>query len=316
MTVDDFLSLHWTDENRPLIKPLGLSPLVADPTFLFPEETPDHAWRLFAHTAFGIHAFVSPDGVEWTDLGLVVRNAMRAFVRRFPDGYRLYYEKYRPFALPMQLLPRRPKWRSRIEMRFSPDLRTWGTPRTIVEPTLSWHRDEKLGASVGNPCLVRNGQRWGLFFSASLSFIPDCGFDEPRYVGMATADSPEGPFTVTPDPIINPAKDPLPGVLGAGSVKVVKLDDGFVGLQNKIYRDPTGKSRSALFLIRSKDGTRWESARSAPLLAPDAGWRQSHVYACDVRFRGSDSRWYLYYNARDGWYKAQGTERIGRLYAG
>jgi len=50
---------------------------------------------------------------------------MRPFVRRFADGYRLYYEKYRPLALPLQLLPRRPKWHSRIEVRFSRDLASW-----------------------------------------------------------------------------------------------------------------------------------------------------------------------------------------------
>lgn len=99
-------------------------------------------------------------------------------------------------------------------------------------------------------------------------------------------------------------------------MKVLRVDDGFVALQNKITRDPTGTSRSALFLLRSKDGAKWESARSAPFLEPDSGWRKSHVYACDARFREADSRWYLYYNARDGGYKAQGRERIGRLVAG
>jgi hypothetical protein len=316
MTVDGFASLEWIDDNRALINPSGLSILVADPGFLFPEKTPDHTLRLYAHTAFGIRAFVSRDGLAWRDLGLTEWNAMRPFIRRFPDGYRLYYEKYRPFALPMVLLPRKPKWDSRIAMRFSRDLVTWGPPRTLVEPALPWQQDARLGRSVGNPCLVNDGHRWLLNFSASLSFIPDCGFDEPRYIGIATAHSPDGPFTIAPYPIIDPGKDQLAGGLGAGSVKVLRVKDGFVALQNKIYRDPAGTSRSALFLLRSKDGTRWESARPAPLLAPDTGWRQSHVYACDVRFRDTESRWYLYYNARDGWYKARGRERIGRLYAG
>jgi hypothetical protein len=316
MTIKEFTALEWVDDRRPLIDPRGLSPLVADPSFLFPEETPDRTWRLFAHTAFGVHAFSSPDGLAWRNLGLVVWNAMRPFIRKFTDGYRLYCEKYRPLAIPLQLLPRRPKWDSRIEVRFSRDLAAWSPPRTLIEPTLPWQEDGTLGRSVGNPCVVRDGHRWLLYFSASLSFIPDCGFDEPRYIGVAEAASPDGPFEVVPSPVVDPADDPLPGVLGAGSMKVLRADDGFVALQNKIYRDATGTSRSALFLLRSKDGMRWESARSAPLLAPDAGWRKSHVYSCDARFRETDSRWYLYYNARDGWYKAQGRERIGRLVAG
>jgi predicted GH43/DUF377 family glycosyl hydrolase len=98
-------------------------------------------------------------------------------------------------------------------------------------------------------------------------------------------------------------------------MKVLRADDGFLALQNKIFRDRTGTSRSALFLLRSADGTRWESAMPAPLLAPDERWRRSHVDACDARFRETESRWYLYYNARDGWHKARGRERIGRLHA-
>jgi hypothetical protein len=200
---------------------------VADPTFLFPEETPEGTWRLYAHTAFGIHAFSSDDGRSWRDRGIVVWNAMRPFIRRFPDGFRLYYEKHRPLALPLQLLPRIPKWNSRIEMRFSHDLLDWGSPCTLVEPTLPWQHDQRLGRSVGNPCLVRDGGRWLLYFSASLAFVPDCGFDEPRFIGLATSGSPDGPFTVAPSPVIDPADDPLPGVLGAGSVKVLRADDGW-----------------------------------------------------------------------------------------
>jgi hypothetical protein len=315
MTVSGFSALKWNDDRRPLISPSGLSPLVADPSFLFPEETPDGTWRLFAHTAFGIHCFSSADGTEWKNLGLIVWNAMRAFIRRFPDGYRLYYEKYRPLAMPMVLLPKRPKWKSRIQVRFSKDLVSWGPPRTLVEPVLPWQRDPVLGRSVGNPCVIHDGRQWRLYFSASLSFVPDCGFDEPRYIGMAVSDSPDGPFTVHPEPVIDPADDPLPGVLGAGSMKALKTEDGFIALQNKIYRDADGTSHSALFLLASKDGIRWEGAGSAPILAPDEGWRQSHVYACDARLREKDSTWYLYYNARDGWYKAEGRERIGRIHA-
>ncbi len=200
-------------------------------------------------------------------------------------------------------------------MRFSRDLRSWGPPRTLVEPTLPWHRDERLGDAVGNPCLVRDGERWLLYYSASLSFVPDCGFDEPRFIGRAVSASPDGPFAVDPAPVIDPADDPRPGALGAGSMKVIRVDDGFVALQNRICRDAAGTSRSALYLLGSVDGVRWWSAATRPILAPDAGWRRSHVYACDARFRAADSRWYLYYNARDGWYKTKGKERIGRLVA-
>jgi predicted GH43/DUF377 family glycosyl hydrolase len=104
--------------------------------------------------------------------------------------------------------------------------------------------------------------------------------------------------------------------MGAGSIKVLPMEDGLVALQNRIQADASGRSRSALFILRSADGIRWADALPGPLLAPSGGWRRSHVYACDVRLRPADGRWYLYYNARDGWRATEGKERIGRLTAG
>jgi len=96
-------------------------------------------------------------------------------------------------------------------------------------------------------------------------------------------------------------------------MKVIRLSDGYVGLQNKIYKDRDGRSRSAIFVLSSDDGVAWHNARSEPLLAPAAGWTASHVYACDCRFREADGLWYLYFNARDGWGIGGGRERIGRI---
>lgn len=312
MRVDDFLTLRWEDDAQPLIEPGWNSPVLADPTFLFPSETPDGLWVLFAHTVWGIRRYESVDGLAWHDRGMIVRNAMRPFCRRIDGTFALLYEAYRPFAVVAQILPRPPRWHSRLELRSSGDLVRWTRAAVPIEDEPEWAVDPTLGKSVSNPCLVPLPDAYRLYFSASLSYVPDCGFSEPRYIGAADGRSPQGPFTVRPEPVVDPDDDSLPGVIGAGSMKVLPMDDGFVGLQNKIYRDGRGVSRSALFMLRSEDGLRWHPAREEPLLAPSDGWRASHVYACDCR-QHEDGTWYLYYNARDGWYKAQGTERIGRL---
>jgi hypothetical protein len=316
MTVADFLSRRWTDPERPLIQPPALSPVIADPSFLFPEETPDGTWRLFAHSAWGLHAYSSTDGLDWRNLGLVLRHAMRPFVRRIDDRYYLYYERYKPFALPLTVLPKRPLWASHLEVRSSPDLRRWSAPTVLLRPDLPWTKDGKWGDSVSNPCLAQTLDGYRLYYSAGLAHVPDCGFEEPRYLAAAQAErsaGPAGPFVPRPAPIVYPADDPLSGVIGAGSLKAVKLDDGWLGLQNKIYTDGSGLSRSALFVLGSADGLAWKPAKETPFLAPSPGWRSSHVYACDVRYRPVDGKWYVYYNARDGWYKTSGRERIGRL---
>jgi hypothetical protein len=160
---------------------------------------------------------------------------------------------------------------------------------------------------------VEASSEWRLYFSASLAWIPDCGFCEPRCVGVARGKTPAGPFEPVPRPLLDPASDPVPGSLGAGSIKPFRLDDGWIALQNKIFRDSSGRSRSALFVLRSGDGLSWTEARAEPLLSPAPGWTASHVYACDARLRNADGLWYVYFNARDGWRMAEGRERIGRM---
>lgn len=316
----DFLRIEWSPPGEPLIQPPRFSPVIADPSFLFPEETPDGEWVLFAHSAWGVHRYSSIDGSVWRDRGLVVRNAMRPFVRLLGQEYLLLFESYSPLALALTALPGKRRWKSTIAASRSVDLIHWPRAVPVLEPSLPWMRDETLGESVSNPCLVDGQGERLLYFSASLSWIEDCGFCEPRYIALSRAawDAEGQPlgelrFIAEKKPIIDPAEDTLPGVLGAGSMKVLRMEDGFIGLQNKIYRDASGRSRSAIFVLSSVDGRSWQSARETPLVEPTSGWTSSHVYACDCRYHERDGLWYLYFNARDGWRIRDGVERIGRI---
>ena len=73
------------------MRPPRTSPIIADPTFLPPAETPDGRWHLFAHSIWGVHHFVSDDGVGWAPEGVAVRHAMRAFLHRDGGTYHLFY---------------------------------------------------------------------------------------------------------------------------------------------------------------------------------------------------------------------------------
>ena len=220
---------------------------------------------------------------------------------------------------------------STISLSTSIDLVSWSAPRTLVKPTMDYMRDPALGDAVSNPRVFEAGTggnsegtpEWRLYFSASLSWIDDCGFNEPRYIALARGPSPGGPFAPDGAPVNRPevgtatvGKLPDGAVaenLGAGSIKVIRMDDGWIGLQNRIYRDFGGRSRSAIFMVRSGDGLSWHPVREEALVAPGEGWTHSHVYACDCRYRQADGLWYLYFNARDGWTIADGTERMGRI---
>jgi hypothetical protein len=305
-TLDELLALEWREHPaNPLIRPPFPSPIIADPAVAPPARSPDWRWHLFAHSLLGIHHFTSADGIGWTRRpGIVVRSALRAFLFHDRGRHHLLYEKTRLF-LPMVL------WSSRIEVRTSEDLVHWSAPRVLLRPCLSWHARGRSRA-VGNPCLVAHGGGYRLYYSAGLVRLADCGFDEPCHIGVADGPTPLGPFTPHGEPLLSPRADDPHANLGAGALKVVVAADGFLGVQNGIYRDADGASRSAVRLLTSSDGLRF-TVRGEPFLRPDAGWKRSHVYAVDLCRVGDTV--HLYFNARDDWHWTRGREAIGLVTA-
>jgi hypothetical protein len=127
-----------------------------------------------------------------------------------------------------------------------------------------------------------------LYYSASLVRVPDCGFDEPLHIGVARAAALEGPWRPDPQPVISPRPDDPRCNLGAGAIKVLRLDDGFVGLHNGIALDAGGASRSAISVRTSLDGTSWRYAHGEPIarLRP-AGARDSSTPATSAAIPGA-----------------------------
>lgn len=321
MTTHEFLALDWhLLKEHPLIAPPGrlAGPILADPTFAGPDTSPDGKWHLFAHTIHGIEHFVSGNGEAWTHTGRVTGKAMRAFLVVTDGTFHLFYEQPRfQYADIMSLFHVR--WRSRIVRISSTDLVHWTLPVVVLEPSLPWHADNPYGASVSNPCVVEAGGKWILYYSAGLTHVADCGFEEPTYIAAAIAETITGPYTPMPEPLLSPGSD-LPFCnLCCGSIKVAKLDDGFVGIQNGIYTDKKGKSGSALLRLTSVDGIHFAYVDGGrPFFGPNeqgGGWMRSHVYACDFRPVPAANAWYLYFNARNDWFWVRGRERIGCLTA-
>ncbi len=290
---------NWQEfPGNPLIQPPDGETLIGDPTVLAPSETPDGQWHLFANSLAGIHAYDSADGLSWQPLGLTLfgLGAIRPFVLRDGGLYHLFFEQYDSAT------------HSTIQHVTSADLATWSTPTTALEPALPW--EQEALATVGNPYVTLRRDGWWLYYSASTVHLDDAGFDEPRYIGVARAATLAGPWQKQPQPISGPNPQVAWRNLGAGSMKL--LDDELGGqriaLQNGIYLDAAGHSRSAIAVLASPDGVVWTEVCPAPVLAPHGtGWEAALVYAFDTARTGDTLR--LYFNARDGW--VDGVERIG-----
>lgn len=310
MKIEDFKNKTFQlVKDIPLISPPKFTPLIADPTVLTPDETPDSKWYLFAHSVFGIQQYISENGVDWKKTNLIVRSAMRPFIYRENNTYFLFYEKYSGLKLLFSFLPKQ-KWYSSIQMISSNDLKHWSLPETLIRPTLDFHKDEKFGMAASNPCLVKIQNKYRLYFSASLVKIPDCGFNEPLHITYAESDTIDGKYVFHNKPVVSPNKESKWNNLGAGSMKVLTCEDGFVAFQNGIY-EHNGQSGSAICILYSGDGIDWKYLMEEPILKPNPAiaWMASHIYACDVKI--VDHKIYLYFNARNYAHWSKGSEHIG-----
>jgi len=300
----NFENAVWTDHpQNPLINPIKPDWMVADPSVLTPDKTPDGKWHLFANAIIqGIQHFVSDDGVSWERVAKKLFIGIRPYVFLENGVYHLFYEK--PASIR----------RSVIAIRKSTDLVNWSEAAVVSAPELKWERRGPM-ATNGNPCLIKFDGRFRLYYSASWVFLRDCLFFEPLYIGVAESDCIEGPYIKRPEPLIGPSPDPYFRNMGAGSMKIIPPtgeNHGWYAFNNGIYRDKDGHSRSEIRLLKSSDGYDWKLCEGEPLIKPEnSGWKRALVYAMHVvEFNGE---WRMYYNARDGWFI--GKERIGMAVA-
>ena len=301
MEIERILTLDWEEHaGNPLLAPPFPSPRRAGPTVLPPDATPEGRRPSYPHSILGIHHFTSRDGLAWERRrGVVCPKSLRAYLYVSDSTYYLFYERF------LKLFPF--PYRSRIEARSSRDLFSWSEPAVVLEPTLPWHREGCRGA-VSNPCLVEEEGGFRLYYSAGLVFLKDCRFSEPKYIGVARSRHPMGEYRAAPEPCLQPsATDPYAN-MGAGAIKVLRAKNGYAGFQNGIFWDgELAHTGSAIRIVVSSDGLEWSIPERDPILAPEPGWKKSFVYALDVRKVGD--RFYLYFNARDGW--LLGRERVG-----
>lgn len=310
MNTSDFSKIQWQlHPQNPLIGPPALFPIIADPTVVTPENSPDGRWHMFAHSVWGIHHLIAVDGINWNRQDKPVSGALRPFIFKEADTFYLYYEKVGAISMALSMLPIK-KWHSWIEVKTSKDLVHWSTPKLLLHPEVYFSVEQDGAAAVSNPCMVKTSEgQYLLYFSAGLVYVPDCGFNEPRHIGLAIGHSPDGPFEVLNKPVLSPDKNDSWNNLGAGSMKVLKTADGFTGFQNGIYLN-NGVSGSAIRLMSSNDGQSWHPVSEQPLLAPSGnGWMASHIYACDIKHY--EHSWYLYFNARTTAHWTKGVEKIG-----
>ena len=297
---------------NPVLRRHGLSTVAADPFVLTPDLTPDGRWKMFAHTLEGVFLYDSADGINFGKGRKIVSCAMRPCVLKTEGEYILYYEKVQPL-IPRGLTLLGADWKSGIYAVKSRKLVDFSEPFPVLTYDRPYEQTGRRGHSLSNPYVIPDRGGYTLYYSAGLTFVPDCGFSEPTFICAARSDRPDGGFVKRGEPLIRP--DPASPLfnLCSGCLKVYRLADCYAGIQNGIYRTG-GRTESAINLLRSEDGERFEFVRT--LIAPsrDGGWMSQFVYASHL-VRTPEGELRLYFNARN---RADlfGTEHIGFAFCG
>lgn len=296
-------------KNNPVIKPFDGSFVAADPSLLTPEKSIDNKWHIFFHTNLGIYHFISDDGISFKKVNKVLSRAMRPNINCINGIYYLFYERTAPLIINALTLIKLAKWHSEIYVIKSKDLMHWSKPEMVIGQTKAFEKDER-GIAISNPFLLKDKDRYIIYYSCGQTFIKDCGFCEPTYISYAESNLIDKNYISAEKPIIKPDKN-IPYLnLCSGCLKVYKLKDGYVGFQNGIY-DENGNSKSAIIMLTSENGKNFNFEKMVlqPQLSYEKNWMQQFVYASHLVKTNHKLR--LYFNARDTANPLKGRECIG-----
>ena len=313
LTFEQFNNLEFSlYENNPVIKNPANSFVVADPSVLTPENSHDVRWHLFAHTFFGVYHYVSDNGISFSKIKRVLPRAMRPNINYIDGRYYLFYE-HTQTLVKNALTVVGGKWKSEIYVTESSDLEKWSAPKLVLGSTRQFECDGN-GQALSNPYLVKTENGYRLYYSCGQTFIKDCGFCEPTHISFAESDKISSGYYARVNPVISPDKETEYLNLCSGCIKVYKLADCFIGLQNGIF-EKDGKSHSAIMLLKSQDGVNFEFVRPflEPQMCGDNNWMAQFVYASHLVKYGNNL--IMYFNARNTADMIHGRESIGMYIA-
>ncbi len=309
LSTEQILNADFKICGKPLMKPWGGSWVVADPSLLTPETSHDGKWHMFFHTTFGVYHAESDDGLDFAKPVKITNRAMRPNINLIDGRYYLFFERTRPLIMNALNVVNIAKWNSEIAVVESTDLKSWTSPRPVIRNTREYERSDR-GTSISNPYLLQENGVNRLYYSCGLTYIKDCGFCEPTYISYAESKRITDGYLSAEKPIISPDKNDPYLNLCSGCLKVYRMSDGYIGIQNGLY-EKDGKSHSAIILLTSADGLNFKFAKMLiePQIVDGSDWMKQFVYASHLVRYGDILR--IYFNARDVANPILGRECIG-----
>lgn len=160
----------------------------------------------------------------------------------------------------------------------SPDGYTW--TRQTTEPVLRAEALSDTNFPGSNlfvtSALVEPDGTWILYFYT----LGTSGFTGPGEIGRATAPSPIGPWTIDPDPVLNPGPGGAWDGIQVTGPNVLKVEEGY-----RMYYDALGNGGTSMIgMATSSDGIHWEKYN-------DPGTAEQAFAESDPVMRVSNEGW-------------------------
>lgn len=297
--------------DEPVFQGLWYVPRLSCPVFLFPEETPDGKWHLFAHSWLGIQHYISGSGIMWEPMGLVQVRGKYPFIFKEKGAFHIVYERHgKPIPFVEKLTKRMKKSHvvgSHIEMRSSNDLSVWSEPRVLLKAAdIPSSSDYWKKPALSHPQILSTEGGYRLYVGSSKVGKHPAS---TRYLCTAYAENLDGEYTPESQmPLLEAVPNDPWRNLGVGRMSIYRGPEGYVALQNGRYWDSQRKQEaSAIVLLTSVDGLQWQRLDMKPILIPaERGWASEHIMTSDVRYKQDEECWYCYFSAT-------GERRFGLL---
>lgn len=307
-SIEKLLNTYWYSfSDEPLSVRGNYLPRLCDPVYLLPEESPDGAWHLFAHSILGLEHFVSTSGLEWKREKILFYRGHSPFIYKEGSTYYLLFEIHDKLMFSKN---KDKKKDSRIMMCSSSDLYLWSEPKMIIDSTLLPLAKYKEGAvRVSRPQLVSIDGGYRLYFGSGEIKIYDTNQKTTARLMYAQSQFIDGPYEVVQNPIMGVEPDSEYRNLAVGAVHIIPCSDGFAAIECAYYFDQNkNKSTSAMLLLYSNDGIKWKLSRAIQRPSEE-GWASRYITSADLRYKEDEDSWYCYYSA-NGYAKFLGMRYV------
>lgn len=318
-TLEQLSKVLWYPfSDEPMIKSQWYMPRLCDPCFLFPEDSPDGKWHLFAHTWIGLEHFSSLNGIAWEPLKMIELRGHSPSIFYENGVWYLIYEKHDKL---LQQFTHRPKEiqnlsTSRFEMRSSTDLVLFSEPKVVLDSKeVPFAGDGLKRARISRPQVFKVEDGYRIYYGASHIVLDGSRQKVSRYFATATASRLAGPYAKEKILLQGDADDPFCN-MAIGAVKVIQLQDGFAAFACPYRWDRNeGRVRSSVVIGESEDGEHFQPiAHPVALPSPEEGWAGRFITSTDVHYKESEECWYCYYSAnRKLWKERFALESVGLL---